>query len=435
MNWSISSTIGRCAAGAPHGARSTSNSTGPRCGQLPPTPYEYADWKRCRVNLDYHVEIDKHFYSVPFRLLREEVEARITAKTVEIFHRGKLVAAHLRSQRPYRPTTLADHMPSSHRRYRDWTHERIQREAAAIGDDTAALVEIILRSRPHPEQGFRSCIGILGLAKRYDAERLDAACARALALGTRSYSSVAAILKNAQDRKQRESGTTQPVPREHSWPRLLPLKGKTMLIHPLAERLRGLGMAAMADAFLEMQSHLGRRRPHARGLARPAARPRSDRARQQAPRPAAAARPGCARTRWSRTPTSAHRAVSTARLFHKLAGCDWIRHSQHLVIGGPTGTGKSWLACALGHKACREGFSVLYRRAPRLFAELATARGEGRLPRMLAMLERTRLLIIDDWGPEPLTAEQRRDLLEIVDDRYEKGFAAGDQPGSRDALA
>ena len=88
---------------------------------------------------------------------------------------------------------------------------------------------------------------------------------------------------------------------------------------------------------------------------------------------------------------------------------------------GSTGTGKSWLACALGHKACREGFSVLYRRAPRLFAELATARGEGRLPRMLAMLERTRLLIIDDWGPEPLTAEQRRDLLEIVEDRYEKG--------------
>jgi len=108
-------------------------------------------------------------------------------------------------------------------------------------------------------------------------------------------------------------------------------------------------------------------------------------------------------------------------LFHTLAGCDWIRHSQHLVISGPTGVGKSWLACALGHKACREGFSVLYRRAPRLFAELAVARGEGRLSRMLATLERTRLLIIDDWGPEPLTAEQRRDLLEIVDDRYEKG--------------
>jgi transposase len=173
----------------------------PALRELPPIPYEYATWKRCRVNLDYHVEIDKHFYSVPFRLLREEVEARITAKTVEIFHRGKLVATHMYSLRLHKPTTLAEHMPSSHRRYRDWTHERILREAATIGDDTAALAEIILRSRPHPEQGFRSCIGILGLAKRYDAERLDAACARALVLGTRSYSSVATILKNAQDRK------------------------------------------------------------------------------------------------------------------------------------------------------------------------------------------------------------------------------------------
>jgi DNA replication protein DnaC len=117
-----------------------------------------------------------------------------------------------------------------------------------------------------------------------------------------------------------------------------------------------------------------------------------------------------------RTPRGLDRA-----LFLKLAGCGWIREHAHVVIGGPTGVGKSWLACALGHKACREGYSVLYKRAPRLFADLATARGEGRLPKLLAALERTRLLIIDDWGPEPLTADQRRDLLEIVDDRYDKG--------------
>jgi len=141
---------------------------------------------------------------VPFQLLRQEVDARITAKTVEIFHRGKLVTAHPRSLRRHRPSTVPEHMPSSHRRYRDWTHERIQREAATIGDDTAALIELILRSRSHPEQGFRSCIGILGLQKRYGAERLDGACARALALGTRSYSSVAAILKNRQEAKPTE---------------------------------------------------------------------------------------------------------------------------------------------------------------------------------------------------------------------------------------
>jgi DNA replication protein DnaC len=193
-----------------------------------------------------------------------------------------------------------------------------------------------------------------------------------------------------------------------------------MLIHPLAERLRGLGMAAMADAFLEMQTNsaaaeLSRedwlgllidREATARDNKRLGRRLSQARLRQAA----------VVEDTDFRTPRGLDRA-----LFHKLAGCDWIRHSQHLVIGGPTGTGKSWLACALGHKACREGFSVLYRHAPRLFAELATARGEGRLPRMLAMLERIRLLIIDDWGPEPLNAEQRRDLLEIVEDRYEKG--------------
>ena len=162
---------------------------------------EYAAWRRCRVGLDYHVEVERHFYSVPHALVRQEVEARTTAATVEIFHRGQRVASHPRGTRRHQPSTLAEHMPKSHRRYREWSHERIHREAGAIGQDTAALVEVILRSRPHPEQGFRSCIGILGLVKRHGAERVDAACSRALALGTRSYSSVTAILNNRQERR------------------------------------------------------------------------------------------------------------------------------------------------------------------------------------------------------------------------------------------
>src|ERR1051326_4486694 len=170
---------------------------------------------------------------------------------------------------------------------------------------------------------------------------------------------------------------------------------------PLAERLRAVGMAAMADAFLEMQSNadaanLARedwlgllldREVTARDSKRLSRRLTQARLRQNA----------VVEDTDFRAPRGLDRA-----LFHKLAGCDWIRQSQHLVISGPTGVGKSWLACALGHKACWEGFSVLYRRAPRLFAELGTARGEGRLPRMLGRLARTKLLMIDDWGSEPL---------------------------------
>jgi DNA replication protein DnaC len=193
-----------------------------------------------------------------------------------------------------------------------------------------------------------------------------------------------------------------------------------MLIHPMVERLRGLGLTAMADAFIEMKNtsaadDLSRedwlgllldREATSRENKRLDRRLRHARLRQSA----------VIEDTDFRVPRGLDRA-----LFQKLAGCGWIRDSQHLVISGSTGVGKSWLACALGHKACREGYSVLYRRAPRLFAELATARGEGRVARLMATLERTRLLIIDDWGPEPLSADQRRDLLEIVEDRYEKG--------------
>lgn len=167
---------------------------------LPDIPYVYAEWKRCRVGIDYHVEIEKHLYSVPHPLLRQEVEARITAATIEIFHRGNRVAAHLRTPGRGRPTTIPDHMPSSHRRYADWSLERFHRDAAAIGPATAALVAAILAAKPHPEQGFRAAIGILGLAKTYGRDRLEAACHRGIDIGARSYTAIASILKNNLDR-------------------------------------------------------------------------------------------------------------------------------------------------------------------------------------------------------------------------------------------
>jgi transposase len=169
---------------------------------LPAEPYVFAEWKECRVGLDYHVEVEKHYYSVPHQLLREKVWARITARTIEVFQRGKRVAAHVRSSSNRKHTTVREHMPSSHRRYADWTPERLRRQAGEIGRHTSALVEIILRERTHPEQGFRACVGILRFAKTYGRERLEAACSRALEIGARSYSSVNSILKNNLDRRR-----------------------------------------------------------------------------------------------------------------------------------------------------------------------------------------------------------------------------------------
>ena len=133
----------------------------PALKELPAEPYEYAEWRVRRVGLDYHVDIDGHYYSVPHRLIREQLDARITAHTIELFRKGERVAVHLRGAGRGRHTTIAEHMPSSHRRYAEWTIERIGREAAAIGPSTAKLAALILESRPHPEQGYRACLGIL----------------------------------------------------------------------------------------------------------------------------------------------------------------------------------------------------------------------------------------------------------------------------------
>jgi transposase len=173
----------------------------PALAALPAEPFVYAEWRLRRVGLDYHVEIDGHHYSAPHRLLRERVEARLTARTIELFHKGERVAVHVRGGARGRHTTLPEHMPQAHRRHAEWSIERIGREAAAIGPATAALTARILESRPHPEQGFRACLGILRLRRTYGGDRLEAACARGLEIGARSYGSIASILQHGLDRQ------------------------------------------------------------------------------------------------------------------------------------------------------------------------------------------------------------------------------------------
>jgi transposase len=148
---------------------------------------------------------------VPHTLLRQKLWARFTDRTVEIFDHGKRVACHLRGPANRRHTTVTEHMPSAHRRFAAWTPQRIRHYAASIGPNAEALVDIIMRSRPHPEQGFRSSIGILRLARSHGSDRLEAACERALEIGARSYTSVASILRNNLDRRPAQRAADGPA--------------------------------------------------------------------------------------------------------------------------------------------------------------------------------------------------------------------------------
>lgn len=173
----------------------------PALKPLPSRPYEYAEWKKARVNIDYHIEVDRHFYSVPYQLIKEQVDVRLTANTIEVLYKNKRVASHQRSYLPGKYTTLKEHMPKSHQRYLEWTPSRIIRWAGGNGPKTQKLLTLIMDSKPHPEQGFRSCLGIMGLAKHYSPERLENACSRALIIKGFSYKSVKSILKNGLDQQ------------------------------------------------------------------------------------------------------------------------------------------------------------------------------------------------------------------------------------------
>jgi len=173
----------------------------PALRPLPAQPYEFAEWKKVRVNIDYHVDIEGHYYSVPYQLVRKALEARYSERTVECFHKGQRVASHPRSHLKGRHTTLPEHMPAAHRSYAEWTPQRLIRWAEKTGPATASMVQTILERRVHPQQGFRSCLGIMRLGKRFGEQRLEAACRRALTLGACSYKSIESILRQGLDRK------------------------------------------------------------------------------------------------------------------------------------------------------------------------------------------------------------------------------------------
>lgn len=172
----------------------------PHLRPLPEAPYEFARWKRCRVAPDYHVEVDSSWYSVPFGLIRQKVDVRVCGAVVEIFHGGRRVASHPRCPGRRSHITLPEHMPSAHRRHAEWTPARMLAQATKIGPSVAAFCETVMADRPHPEQGFRTCLGVLALIRSYDAARLDAACQRGLSIRARSVASIRSILRTGLDR-------------------------------------------------------------------------------------------------------------------------------------------------------------------------------------------------------------------------------------------
>lgn len=173
----------------------------PALKALPMVPYEYAQFKKTAVNIDYHIEYDRHFYSVPCQYRGEVVEVRATSSTIEILRRGKRIASHARSYIEYKATTVNEHRPKSHQQYGEWPPERVISWARSIGPSTAALIEAILARQKYPELGYRSCMGILRLSKKFPEARLESACNRALAIRGLSFKSVKSILDSNLDRR------------------------------------------------------------------------------------------------------------------------------------------------------------------------------------------------------------------------------------------
>jgi len=187
----------------------------PALRPLPAERYEWTEWRVATVGPDYHVEFSRHFYSVPFQLIGSKVDLRVSPVALEVLYKHRRVASHLRSYVPGKHTTCKEHMPSAHRRYAEWTPERITAWAAETGPATATVAAEILRRRPHPEQGFRSCMGLIALGRKYTALRLEAACRRALDIGSPSYKTVKSLLASGLDRAPAIPKPVAPKEPEH----------------------------------------------------------------------------------------------------------------------------------------------------------------------------------------------------------------------------
>ncbi|MDA8361183.1 MAG: IS21 family transposase [Gammaproteobacteria bacterium] len=182
----------------------------PALRPLPETPYEYAQWRCVRLNIDYHAQFEDHYYSAPHALVKESLWVRATQDTVELYHKGKRVASHPRSFIKYAYSTVPEHRPASHRAYLEWTPSRLIAWGRSIGPATGALIDYVITHKPHPEQGYRSALGILRLSKTFGAERLERAADKALAINSPSYKTVKTMLKQRMEEAPMAASTESP---------------------------------------------------------------------------------------------------------------------------------------------------------------------------------------------------------------------------------
>jgi hypothetical protein len=191
----------------------------PALKALPAQRYELAEWLKARVAPNIHIRVAESYYSVPYVLVKKEVEVRLSARTVEVLYQGQRVASHRRSHTPGHYETLKEHMPEGHQRQLEWTPQRLLRWAGDCGPHTQALIRAVLQSRPFPQQAFNACLGIMRLGKSYGEGRLEAACRRALHFGTTRYKSLESILKHGLDSQplpEAESPSSNPAPRHEN---------------------------------------------------------------------------------------------------------------------------------------------------------------------------------------------------------------------------
>ena len=392
----------------------------PALKALPSEPYEYSEWRVRRVGVDYHVDIDAHYYSVPYRFARAEVEARLTARGVEIFHKGERIAVHHEGQagtgstppfpntcRPVTGATPAGRSSASGktparsarrpRRFASRSSKAGPIPSRAIAPVSASCGSPALSarraSRPPPSAPSRSAPGPMAPSNPSSTPG-SIGGPRQSAPRTPLRSSIPTSAGRATTIRRRQRAQTS-NPRSASHPRPL-WNGQGF--RRSRRRRPGEGPAHADWLALLLDRETSWRRDK-----RLTARLRAAKLRQQAS--------------VEDVDYRAARGLDRA-LFQKLSEGEWIDAHDNLALVGPSGVGKSWLACAIGQKACRDNRSVLYHRWPKLCEDLALARGDGRHPRLIKSLGRADLLILDDFGLEPLDAGARHDLLEILEERY-----------------